>query len=207
MVFEFKKIPEPILLFLLVFCFSCVAHAKYAIMNIIPVGFSVQGISVTPDTNRIYVASRFRFDTDSVYVIDGDSNTVIADVPVSVWPAGIGANPNTNRIYVTHNRHHIISVIDGVSNTVVTEIPVKEDTYRFRDIAANPITNRIYATMEDYDAVTVITRWELIPDGPCFQLRCAEDDMYLSGSGEDRNIHLWQWVNSDLQRWVIQDSP
>jgi hypothetical protein len=50
-----------------------------------------------------------------------------------------------------------------------------------------------------------LQRWELIPDGSYFGLRCAEDDIYMSGSGSNNNIHLWQWAGSDLQRWDIQD--
>ena len=45
-----------------------------------------------------------------------------------------------------------------------------------------------------------------VPDGSFYRLRCVEGGKYFTGSGEDSNIHLWEWVDHDLQRWAIAAS-
>ena len=89
----------------------------------------------------IYVTST---STNSVYVIDGSSNT-LTDPPtisVSSGPTGVSVNPVTNTIYVNHSvPSGLVTAIDGVSRGTST---ISVDPYPVV-IAVNPVTNTIYA--------------------------------------------------------------
>ena len=80
----------------------------------------LQGLAVNPVTNRIYASDA---DNGQYIVIDGQSNTVIAQVPVASQPGGIAANPKTDRIYVVGTGFPgLIMVFDGATNTQVASI-------------------------------------------------------------------------------------
>ena len=49
--------------------------------------------------------------SDSVSVIDGTNNTLLATVAVGVHPADAGVNASTNRIYVANTGSDSVSVI------------------------------------------------------------------------------------------------
>jgi len=90
---------------------------------------------------------------NSVSVIDGSSNTVIATVPVGTFPQGVGVNPTTNRIYVANQGGNTVSVIDGTSNTVIATVPVGNSP-GYVDV--NPTTNYIYVANYSGNTVAVI---------------------------------------------------
>ena len=75
-----------------------------------------QSVRVDPATGHIYVANQ---GDDTVSVIDGASNPVIATVPVGDKTFAIGVNSVTSRIYVTNRADATVSVIDGASNAVI----------------------------------------------------------------------------------------
>ena len=116
----------------------------------IPVGSGPWGIGANPATNRVYVANQ---DADTVSVIDGATDTVIATVNVGSSPACVGVNPATNRIYVANYLSNNVSVIDGATNTVVKTIAVGSDP---NGVAVNPATNRIYVANYNNNNVSVI---------------------------------------------------
>jgi YVTN family beta-propeller protein len=66
---------------------------------------------VNPTRNRIYVANA---GSNTVSVIDGTTNTVVATVTVGTTPFGVAANPVTNRIYVTNAGSNTVSVIEDL---------------------------------------------------------------------------------------------
>jgi YVTN family beta-propeller protein len=92
--------------------------------------------------NRIYVTN---YRANSVSVIDGTSNVVLANITgVGPGPDGVAFNPSLNRIYVANNGANSVSVIDGTSNMVLTNItgvgPGPDG------VAFNPTTNLVYVT-------------------------------------------------------------
>ena len=101
-------------------------------------GYNPQGVAVNPTTNRIYTAN---IDSDSVSVIDGGANTVVATVPIGSDFWGVAVNPNTNLIYTANAWSSSVSVVDGGTNTVVATVPVGSSP---QGMAVNPNTNRIY---------------------------------------------------------------
>src|SRR5215204_1280924 len=114
------------------------AHLNPTIVNNIAVGSSPQGVAVNPDTNRVYVANGLG---DSVSVIDGATERVVATIGVGDQPAGVAVNAATQRIYVANLSSDSISVIDGETNTVTATIAVGDQPL---GVAVNRDTNRIY---------------------------------------------------------------
>lgn len=76
----------------------------------------IMGASIPSPINRIYIAN---YHSNTVSVIDGKINSVIATVTVGSGPYGVGVNPITNRIYVTNQGSDNVSVINGNTNTVI----------------------------------------------------------------------------------------
>jgi YVTN family beta-propeller protein len=97
---------------------------------------------------------------NTVSLIDGASNRVVATIPVGSEPVSVGVNPTTNRIYVTNSNSSTMSVIDGASNRVVATIPVGTDP---SGVGVNPTTNRIYVANEGSNTVIVVDDRVLVP--------------------------------------------
>jgi YVTN family beta-propeller protein len=85
----------------------------------IPVGNTPLYVAANTTTHRIYVTN---LNDNTVSVIDGNSNTVVATVPVGNAPMGIDVNAVTNLIYVASSGSSFVSVIDGNSNKVTNNI-------------------------------------------------------------------------------------
>src|SRR6266487_1738619 len=99
----------------------CLATAALgASLKSIPVGNLPTSVAANQNTNRIYVSN---LTDNTVSVIDGASDTVIATIPVGFLPEVVDVNSVTNMIYVANFLDNTVSVIDGGSNTVVATIP------------------------------------------------------------------------------------
>ena len=120
----------------------------------LPTGAGLYGVDVNPTTNRVYVSG---FNSNTVSVINGATDTVITTVPVGVGPLGLAVNSVTNCIYVPNNgatkNGTTVSVIDGGSNTVTATITVGTGP---RYVAVNEATNRIYVTNNGGTTVSII---------------------------------------------------
>ncbi|MDR3539830.1 MAG: YncE family protein [Desulfosporosinus sp.] len=91
--------------------------------------------------------------SNSVSVIDRETNALIHIVKVGSRPFGVGVNPVTNRIYVTNQGSDNVSVIDGFSNVVIATIKVGLSP---EGVEVNPTTNRIQVTNTISNNVSVI---------------------------------------------------
>jgi YVTN family beta-propeller protein len=113
-------------------------HAAEVIATIPVSGEQTAGVGVNSITNRVYVAG---ISSDTVSVIDGVTNAVIATVPVGSGQ-GVDVHPVTNRVYVVNTFSQTVSVIDGTTNSVVAT--VEGLAFRPRLVGVNPTTNRVY---------------------------------------------------------------
>ena len=121
--------------------FSAQVFAQTVVATIPVVSVNPSGpvaVGVNPATNRVYVGN---FGGDTVSVIDGTTNTVVATIQVPGGPHGVGVNPATKRVYVANFNVSYVAVIDGTTNTVVATIPVG---FAPRGVGVNPATNRVY---------------------------------------------------------------
>src|SRR2546427_8205380 len=101
---------------------------------------SLVGIGVNPGTNKIYVGDQ----NNGVHVIDGNTNSIIANVTVNPAFAGVVANPNTNKIYVGSGN---LAVINGSTDTIKSSIAT---ACSVEYLAVNPVTNKIYIPCVGY---------------------------------------------------------
>jgi YVTN family beta-propeller protein len=116
------------------------------------------GVAVNPATNMIYVANGGCTCGNTVSVISGATNTVVAVVPVGGGPFAVAVNSVTNRIYVTNCDDGTISVINGATNTVIgPAIPDGNPPGSSpQGIAVNPVTNKIYVTDQAFGTLLTI---------------------------------------------------
>jgi YVTN family beta-propeller protein len=72
------------------------------------------GIAVNPNTKKVYVANEY---SNTVSVLDTETDKVQDRINVGVFPYGIDINPLNNRVYVTNRGSNTVSVIDGSINS------------------------------------------------------------------------------------------
>ena len=108
------------------------------------------GIGLNPNTNQIYVATGFG---DTVFVIDGSTNTYTTTINVGSSPYAVAVNPNTNQIYIANSSSNNVTVIDGATNTTTATVSVGSSPV---SMAVNPNTNQIYVANNGSNNVTVI---------------------------------------------------
>jgi YVTN family beta-propeller protein len=84
----------------------------------ITVGTNPQGVAVTPDGSKVYVANNGI--TGTVSVIDTATNTVVGSpIPVNFGPLGVAVTPDGSKVCVAKEGSESVSVIDTATNTVV----------------------------------------------------------------------------------------
>ncbi len=100
---------------------SVVDGSTDAFSTSIVVGSNPYGISVNPETNKIYVAN---YGSGTVSVIDGSTDSVSTTIPVGTNPVGVAVNPVSNTIYVANWGSQSVSVISGLTDTVIATVTV-----------------------------------------------------------------------------------
>jgi YVTN family beta-propeller protein len=122
-------------------------------------GFSTpNGVTLNPDNDLIYVSNYGQFNTTgTVAVINGTTNTIVANISVSKNPQAIVYNPANGLVYIANTLSNTLSIINGTSNALVGSIvvgnfPGKNPT----GIAISPINNTIYVTNMGSNTVSVI---------------------------------------------------
>jgi len=144
---------------------SLSAKAQSVTAQVVLPNFSTGAIVANPVTNLIYAVSNSGSATadDTVSVIDGKSDTVVANISVPVGAYYPAVDVLTNRIYVASCNSSLnptpcfVTVIDGKKNTVITSIPVNTVLNGFlTGITVNPITCTIYVSDNTNQGVAVI---------------------------------------------------
>ena len=107
-------------------------------------------LALSERNERVYVANS---GSDTVSVIDADTNAVIATIPVGDRPTGVLAVGS--RVYVTNQLSGTVSVIDVATNAVVATVPVGA---RPSDLAVDPSGRQVWVANEGSDTVSVIDR-------------------------------------------------
>ncbi len=105
--------------------------------------------AVDPETAKVYITN---FKSNTVTVLDGDTNKPVFEIEVGKSPYGIGINTVTKMLYVAREYANILSIVDTKSGDVVKEIELAEPY----DIAVNSITNQVYVTSAKTNQVSVL---------------------------------------------------
>ncbi len=87
----------------------------------ISVGSRPEGIAVTPDGRKIYVANNLG---NSVSVIDTGTNAVTTTTVVGLAPLGVAISPDSSYAYVANSSDKSISIINVSTDTVETTVSV-----------------------------------------------------------------------------------
>jgi DNA-binding beta-propeller fold protein YncE len=117
----------------------------------IPVGPSLGGIGVNPQTNKVYAVG-----FESVAVIDAITHNVVATVPVAASSYGVGVDVLTNRVFVASGAFSgKLTIIDGATDTVV-ETVITDRTLNGLQLALDSLTNRLYLPSFDPEGQVVV---------------------------------------------------
>jgi YVTN family beta-propeller protein len=108
------------------------------------------GIAVNPNTNKLYVANQY---SNTVSVIDTETDKVQATINVGSFPYDIDINPLNNRVYVTNRGSDTVSVIDGSIDTKLRDIFVGKSPV---GVGVDPTDELIYVTNFADNTVSVI---------------------------------------------------
>jgi YVTN family beta-propeller protein len=117
----------------------------------VAVGSSPVAIAVNPVTSTIYVVNTA---SDTVSVINGATNSVVATVNTGSNPIAVAVNPLSNMIYIANNGSSNVTVINGATNTASTV--TDPNAISPIAIALNPITNMVYVANSESNNLTVI---------------------------------------------------
>ncbi len=138
---------------------SVIDTATNTVIATVDVGGTADGVAVSPDGARVYVATDDGFDDgepDSIKVIDTANNTVIATLTAGDSPTGVAVSPDGARVYVTNavfNAPDTLSVIDTGTGATVATIDVGTTPRR---VAVSPDGSRAYVTNNSDDTVSVV---------------------------------------------------
>jgi YVTN family beta-propeller protein len=142
---------------------SVIDTATNTITATVPVGSNPNGVAVTPDGTKVYVANSDWdnvFAIDTVSVIDTAINNVTATVDVGGSPSGVAVTPDGTKVYVTNDGSNTVSVIDTATNNVTATVPVGTNP---RGVAVSPDGTKVYVANSDWwnsvsaiDTVSVI---------------------------------------------------
>jgi len=99
---------------------SVVDTSSGTVIATVPVGDQPQGIVITPDGTRAYVANC----GGDVFVIATSTNAVTAKIVVGGCPTGVAITPDGTRAYVARTNANSVAVIDTSANKVVTTVGV-----------------------------------------------------------------------------------
>ena len=89
-----------------------------------------------------------------IMVIDGESDSIVAQVPLGDSPYALCYNPQTSRMFCSNRTSRTVSVIDCVRNGQLAQIPNVGSAPS--GICINPSRNRVYCACEFSDEVAVI---------------------------------------------------
>jgi len=107
-------------------------------------------IVYSPINNHAYCSN---YGHDSVMVIDGLGDTVIAMIPVGDYPLELIHNPTNNLIYCLNEWSEDISVISCDEYIVIVIIAVGQEP---RALVYNPTNNKVYCANSVSNNVTII---------------------------------------------------
>jgi YVTN family beta-propeller protein len=122
----------------------------------IPVGNSPAALTWNSQNNKVYCANE---STNTVTVIDGQTNSVIRNITVGNGPKALVWNAQNNKIYCANaagsypNYDSTVTVIDGQTDSVITTITVGNGPWAF---CWNPLQNRIYVANYMSSTISVI---------------------------------------------------
>jgi YVTN family beta-propeller protein len=119
------------------------------VTDTITIGSGPDGIIITPDGTKAYVASWI----GTVSVINTSTNTVSATIPVGNGAYGIDVSPDGTMVYVSNSSSHSVSVINTASDTVSATVTVGNGP---RGVSVSPDGSVVYVANYGTNTISVI---------------------------------------------------
>jgi YVTN family beta-propeller protein len=156
------------------------------------VGNYPNDVAVNPTTNKIYVANQGASNT--VSVIDGNTNAVVSNIPVGMSPYRLAVNAHTNTIYLDNEGDNTVSVINGKTNSVIKTIPIGNNPNAM-DIDLN--TRLLYVTNTGSGTVSVINGdTNNVTVGVLFKIN-PSDSTHINCNGKELSNNAYVVYDAD----------
>lgn len=126
---------------------AAVGQAQY-LETMIDLGRSADELLWNPASNKVYTSN---YD-NTVSIIDGATNALIATIDVPEYPGALALNPHTNRVYCACVDDRRLVAIDGETNAIISNIALPG--YPGQAVFS-VISNKLYVAGDD-GRVTVI---------------------------------------------------
>ncbi len=124
----------------------------YKLIAKISVGVNPEGLVISPDASKVYVANA---GDGTVSVINTVDNTVLATIALkTLRPSGVAISSDGSRVYVTNNGSNSVSVINTADNTVINSFSTGLNTPK--GIAVSPDGNFLYVANQGSNTVSII---------------------------------------------------
>jgi YVTN family beta-propeller protein len=107
----------------------------------IDVGANPQGLAVTPDGKKLYVAN---MSSNTVSVIDLSTGAVTKTISVGNGPVDVAVTPDSRKAFVVNQLDRSVTVIDAVNDTILGTITGLRD--KPQELAAAPEGGSVYIT-------------------------------------------------------------
>ncbi|MBI3378080.1 MAG: hypothetical protein HY035_06750 [Nitrospirae bacterium] len=108
------------------------------------------GIAINPNTDIAVVANE---KSDSVSIVDLNTQTVLSTIPVGKAPRGVAIDRGLNLAVIGNSHDNTVSIIDLSTNKVTSTIPIGKEP---QGIAINQSTHRAYVANHKDDTISVI---------------------------------------------------
>jgi YVTN family beta-propeller protein len=116
------------------------------------VGSGPEALCYNPHDNKVYCANDWG---DSVTVIDGSSNQVVATLAVGSGPSALCYGVQNNKVYCANSYNSgTVTVIDGSSNQVIATVASGSSPSA---LCYSPQSNRVFCANQQDDSVVVIS--------------------------------------------------
>ena len=136
---------------LAVSCLLSVVHAQWLETTIqLPDSAEPYALCYNPSNNKVYSANQL---TNSVSVIDGATNAVLAHVAVDSFPFALCYDSKDNLIYCANRRSGTLTAIDGATDIVRATVGVGSEPVA---LCYDPDDNLVFCANRGSDNVSVV---------------------------------------------------
>ena len=117
-------------------------------------------LAIDSSTGRVYVAN---YMGNSVTVIDGTSDSVVATIDVGERPQGLAVDSANHKVYVANTHSGTTTVIDGTNYSIATTLPTGAWPFA---VVVDSATHKAYVSGLGGDQLTVIDGATLTVSSP-----------------------------------------